>query len=71
MCDCVLRYVFRFWLSLTITCHTCDKCYSSSVIDADLHRTRGRFSESSMHRRVVQEWRFTLATLVFFEYVLE
>ena len=35
MCDCVLHYAFRFWLSLTITCHTRDMCYSR-VTDADL-----------------------------------
>ena len=33
-------------------------CYYSRVIDTDLHLSGGRFSESSMHRIVVQEWSF-------------
>ena len=53
-----MHIVFRFWLSLTITCHTHNRCYSSRAIDAELPRTKDRFLERSMHRIVVQGWSF-------------
>ena len=60
MCDSVVRYAFRFRLSLTITCHTSTICVITvGSLTKNLPRTRDRFLERYMHRIVVQGWNFT------------